>query len=223
MARHIIALIGAGGKTTAMKVLAAQNREKATLVTTTTHIFPLEGCTLTDPAPEALERALSSPGVVWAGASSKEGKLGMLPPQVLAAGLDRAELVLYEADGARYHPLKLHRQGEPVLLPETTHCLVLAGLSALGRPIAEAVHRYEQAPLWDPAAPVTCREMAQCILETVAASGFPRPRIFLNQEDALKNPEEAGILASLLEEKGFIVRSGSLRECPQDLFSWVTG
>ncbi len=222
MAEHIIAVIGAGGKTTAMAVLASQLRDRSVLVTTTTHIYPGEG-SLKDPTGDALRQALSRAGIVCAGSSAREGKLGMLPPEVLRAAMERADAVIYEADGSRSHPLKLHRETEPVLLPQTTHCLVVAGLSALGRPVKEVIHRYDRNPDWDPDAPVSIREMAVCVQETAAVSSFPAPKVFLNQEDTVKDPQVLTELLSLLRQEGLDVRSGSLRAWPEGFFRWVTG
>ncbi len=219
MAEQIIAVIGAGGKTTAMKVLAAQNRHRSVLVTTTTHIFPFEegDCRLClkDPTAEELAEALCVPGIVCAGSSANAGKLGMLPPKVLRAGIDKADLVIYEGDGAHLRPLKLHRENEPVILPETTHCLIVAGLSALGRPVGEAVHRFARNPDWTAERTVTAEELRCCILETIAASGFSGAKIFLNQTDTLEDPR-------VPEGLQLNARWGSLREYPEDLFQWLT-
>ncbi len=219
MAELVIAVIGAGGKTTAMKLLSSQNRHRSVLVTTTTHILPFEetDCRvcLTDPTAEELINALCVPGIVCAGASAREGKLGMLPPEVLRAGIAKADLVIYEGDGAHLRPLKLHRETEPVILPETTHCLVVAGLSALGRPVGETVHRYGLNPDWKPDRTVTVEELRYCVQETIAASGFPRPRVFFNQKDTLKD-------FRVPELPDIHVRWGSLRETPGDLLQWIT-
>lgn len=51
-------------------------------------------------------------------------------------------MVLVEADGSKRMPLKMPRQGEPVL-PETCDFLVtVAGLSALGQSWEQVCHRF---------------------------------------------------------------------------------
>ncbi len=221
-----IALIGSGGKTTALSLLARQSPEKSLLVTTTTHIFPMEppACRvcLADPTPLELAAALEIPGIVCAGSKAKEGKLGILPAQVLASGCSAQ--ILYEADGSRHLPLKLHRPGEPVILPQTGRCVVIAGLSALGKPVDQAVHRYQLTWAREPRRTVGTGEFLHCVLETIASSGIPhdRLRIFLNQLDALQDPSPAEALRRALEARGLNARAGSLQDAPEDFYAWVT-
>ena len=131
---HSVAAIGAGGKTTALGRLAVAHRQQRVLLTTTTRIRPYPDTVcdrlLIDPSPQELAEALAQPGVTCAGCTSQEGKLRALSPELLELGCEKAQLVLYEADGAKMLPLKLHRSFEPVMLPHTDLCLVVAGLSA---------------------------------------------------------------------------------------------
>ncbi len=231
MASIQIAAIGAGGKTTALKALANQVSDRSVLFATTTHIFPLspEECRLrlTDPTAEELSVALSSPGIICAGSHAKAGKLGALPPHVLQAGLAAAEVVLYEADGSHRLPLKLHNPTEPVLLPSTDRCLVVAGLSALGCPVGEVVHRFALDPIWrDAPQKITGpEEIFHCILETAGASKLPKDRIrvLLNQLDTVKDPRPVLQLMERLQAEGLDVRGDSLHADASFLYDWVTG
>ena len=114
-----IAIIGSGGKTTAMLTLAKACPSQRVLVTTTTHIYPVSPPEsrelLVNPDPEQLQAALSRPGIVCAGMAAKEGKLSGLPEDLFSQGRSWADLTLCEADGSRQHPLKLHKEGEPVI------------------------------------------------------------------------------------------------------------
>ncbi len=229
MAGNLIALIGAGGKTTAMGCLACEAAAESVLVTTTTHIYPMRekecAVCLVDPDGQELMDALSSGGIVCAGSSSKNGKLQSLPQELLSSAIGAAELTVYEADGAHRHPLKLHREDEPVLLPGTGRCLIVAGLCAIGTPIGEAIHRYTLNPDWvdAPTQAVGIPEFLYCVLETAKASGFSREeiRIYLNQLDTLADPGLAEILAAQLQRQGYSVRCGSLRQDASGLLSWV--
>ena len=58
---------------------------------------------------------------------------------------EQAQAILTEADGSRKFPVKVPGKGEPVLREDTTHILILAGASALGRPLEEVCHRLEFA------------------------------------------------------------------------------
>ncbi len=224
-----IAIIGAGGKTTAMGLLARQSGAAAILITTTTHIFPMEPpycrVCLRDPSPEALRTALQQPGILCAGSTAPNGKLSILPPEALRMGLSAADLTIYEADGSRRLPLKLHRAGEPVLLRQSDRCLILAGLSALGQPVEAVIHRYDLDAEWKkhPQKTVGVPELVQCVLEAATASGLPFPalRVFLNQADALEDPVPAIAAARQLAALGLSTRWGSLHRSPEDLYSWI--
>lgn len=85
------------------------------------------------------------------------GKLRGLAPACLCAlqaRLDKAAatsslipppVLLVEADGAARYPLKAHTGHEPALPPCADAVIAVMGLDALGRPLAEAVHRPERA------------------------------------------------------------------------------
>jgi len=216
----LIGVIGAGGKSTACLRAAQALSDRSVLLTTTTHIYPVEppACRalLIDPEQKALLRALEQPGIVCAGTSSREGKLSSLPQDVLNAALEQAGVTVYEADGSKGRPLKLHRPFEPVLLPGTDICLVLAGLSALGRPVGDAVHCYERVPEWKehPERPVGEEEFLFCVRETLdTVKGQAREiLVLLNQADVLEDPEAARELRRKLEREGYPCRVVSLRE-----------
>lgn len=220
-----IAVIGAGGKTTAMKLIAKQNERYAVLLTTTTRIFPMTPpqcrVCLIDPTGEEVENALSVPGIVCAGTQAGEGKLGPLSPAFFSG----ADLTIYEGDGSKGLPLKLHREGEPVILPGTDWCLIVAGLSAWGKPVGETVHCYELYDEWkkDPQRRVGSLEILGCVLETAEASGLPKEKVkvYLNQADALSDRSQAEALAAALTAQGLDARWGSLEGESRDLLAWL--
>lgn len=119
-----VALIGGGGKTTMLYQLGREARQRGwpvTLSTTTRMGAPAE-----DPD-------------LWA-EPAEPGKLR--GPGLAALEAVTGRLLVLEADGSRGLPLKVHAEHEPVLLPGAI-VVQVAGLSALGRPVAEAVHRAE--------------------------------------------------------------------------------
>jgi probable selenium-dependent hydroxylase accessory protein YqeC len=162
-----IAIIGGGGKTTLMYMLAHELSAAGyrTIVTTTTHIrkpvpgqapFILETDeTCRDPQHcktmlEQISKALDQHPLLsilqTAGPKEQaEGKMTGPPPAVLARLPDLADYVLVEADGSRGLPLKAPAAHEPVYPPRTDHVLALAGLSALGRPLQKICHRADLA------------------------------------------------------------------------------
>ena len=216
-----IAVIGAGGKTTTLSKLAGLHRTERVLLTTTTHIFPFSPpvCDRLCIAPTAEEimQALAYPGVVCAGIPSKNGKLTGLPEQVMQAASAHADWIFYEADGAKCLPLKLHLDTEPVILPGTAHCFIVAGLSAWGKPICEVVHRYQLREDWaqNPRRLVNGAIIADCVRDAAKACGLPCANltVLLNQVDTVtEKMEEIAAMAWELEAEGLKCKTCSLRE-----------
>ena len=228
IAHPILAVIGAGGKTTALRTLARALSGRRVLLTTTTHIQPIAPpetrALLIDPDEAALRDALAAPGAVCAGSTASDGKLGALAPDLFRAAAQAAEVTLCEADGAHRRPLKLHRPDEPVVPLGTARCLIVAGLSAWGRPVGEAVHRYDRRPDWtyDPQRPVGAAEVLYCVREAARASGLPqdRLRVWLNQADTAALRAQAAPVARILSAEGLDCRAGSLRSEADGFARW---
>lgn len=229
MQPKFVSIVGAGGKTTALRTLARVLASRRVLVTTTTHMFPVPppDCrtVLTDSAPDALLAQLQLPGAVCAGRQAEGGKLRSLSPELLTQAAAAADIVLCEADGAHHLPLKLHRADEPVLPPQTDLCLIVAGLSALGRPVQDTVHRYALCPNWaaNPEQLVGIPELLYCVRETAAACGLPpeRLRVLLNQADTPALAALAEPAAQALRADGLDCRIGSLHVDPALLYRWI--
>ncbi len=155
-ADDIVALVGGGGKTSAMFRLAREVVQSGgrAITTTTTRIF-------------AAQIALS-PARVMAAAATRENVLAALAAhgQVLVIGetdpstgkadgvsLDLFRLlrawcpaacILNEADGSRMRPFKAPAGHEPVIPVETTLVVPVVGADVFGKPLhAEHVHRPE--------------------------------------------------------------------------------
>ncbi len=229
MAKLVIGVIGAGGKTTAIACMAQQCKHQVVFVTTTTHIFPMSSrdcrMCLHNPTAQELQEELKKTGILCAGIETKEGKLGHLPQNVLDQGIADADVVLYEGDGAHCMPLKLHRSGEPVLLSNTDRCLIVIGLSALGHSVSDTIHRYHLHPDWqeNPDQTVGIEAVLYCIQETVAAANLPyhKLRVFLNQEDTVSDPQVIEKLLSEIRCMGLNVRSGCLKKGADFFYRWI--
>lgn len=229
MEHPIFSIIGAGGKTTALLTLAQALSDRRVLLTTSTHIYPVappdSRTLLIDPDADALLDALAAPGIVCAGTAASAGKLGALAPGLLREAVRAADVTLCEADGAHRLPLKLHRADEPVAPLESDLCLIVAGLSAWGQPVCEAVHRYDRNPDWarDPEQRVGADEVLYCVREAAAACRLPREkvRVWLNQADTPALYAQAAPLARILSAEGLGCRVGSLRYEPAALIDWV--
>ena len=206
--RGITALIGSGGKTTAMYLLAEElSRQGTVICTTSTHILvPSHLHTLVDPTPEALSIALAENRIVCAGSAASEGKLTAptLSWTTLAA---LADYVLVEADGAHRLPCKAHLPHEPVVPPETTQTILLVGASGLGKPIQEAAHRPEvfcRLSGRNPGDPITAAALADVIKAEALGD-----KVLVNQADGPEEMAQAKTLADLLSMPVF---AGSLRK-----------
>lgn len=150
-----IAFSGAGGKTTALFHLAQQLKPPV-LVTTTTHLSS-DQLALADQTInldesidlEDLFSTLTDEVIVLIGNKDRDDRVQGLPEWQLNAVAEIAKrrkiTLLIEADGSRQHPLKAPAGHEPVIPLFVDHVVVLAGLSALGKPLTEQwVHRVEQ-------------------------------------------------------------------------------
>lgn len=159
---RIISLVGGGGKTTTMYQLADELAEQGrrVLVTTTTHIGePAAGQVLLIRHVSELHEDSWQEKVLTAGIPVMDKmdemaihKLsmpeGLDDPKELERLLCFADVILIEADGAKCKPLKVPRDGEPVILPQTGMVIACAGLSALGRTFEEACFRFENQGRW---------------------------------------------------------------------------
>lgn len=206
----VTAVIGSGGKTTLVRVLAGElaARGRTVVLCTTTHIRPFEDVlNLLSPTAEELTRALSAHGVVCAGAvEAASGKLiaSELPMALLAS---LADYVLVEADGSAGLPLKAHAPHEPVIPPEAGQTVCVVGLSGLGLPIRQVCHRPERYALLAgvPMDEAVTPELAGRVLR---AEGLAQ-RYFLNQADT---PERWEWARRLAEETGCPAVAGALRK-----------
>ena len=170
--RGITAIIGSGGKTTLLFLLAKElSHEGSVIVATTTHIFPPEHLPYTETV-----RAVQKIAVV--GTPCENGKL-TAPQQSFSELEQLADYVLVEADGSRRLPLKAHAPYEPVLPENTTQVITVVGASGLNRPVSEAVHRPERfAALTGGAAVATPEAVAAALI----SEGLSR-RVVINQAD----------------------------------------
>jgi probable selenium-dependent hydroxylase accessory protein YqeC len=153
-----VSLVGAGGKTTALSLLARELGAAGSRVvaTTTTAMLLRElvavGPVVMDVDDEGLtvklREALTHGGTVAAvRGSGGDGKVVGLPPAFVDALWEArlADHLLVEADGSRGLPFKAFGPHEPQVPATSTIVVHVAGLDAIGRPLtAEHVHRAER-------------------------------------------------------------------------------
>ncbi len=160
--KEIVALVGGGGKTTAMARLAAElaAQGKRVVTTTTTRIFAAQIALAPQhlvyfpdqPAGEPLSRlsqllAAQPHALVVGPPDYQAGKAFGVEPAVVEAiaGLPEVDAVLVEADGSRMRPFKAPAEHEPVVPGRTTLLVPVVGIDALGRPLTDVyIHRAER-------------------------------------------------------------------------------
>ncbi len=208
---EVVALVGGGGKTTAMFRLAREAVERGgtAITTTTTRIFgaqialspahvPAAGATC-----EQVSAALAAHGQVLvigatdAGSGKAEGVSLDLFRRLRA--WCPAACILNEADGSRMRPFKAPAAYEPVIPPETTLVVALVGADVFGRPLdADHVHRPELVSALSGAAAgaaITPRIVAAVLAHPEGGrKGVPagaRLVVLINKVDRLPDPSPA--------------------------------
>lgn len=152
--KHIISLVGGGGKTTIMYELAAYfaGQGKRVVCMTTTHILQPQLCFAQAAQAEpvyaanfAEVRQLWERGcyAVIGTMEAGTGKLVSPREELLRLALQESDIVLIEADGAKHMPCKLPAEHEPVLLEESDLVIAVVGLDALGNTLEEACFRWQ--------------------------------------------------------------------------------
>lgn len=146
---ELIAFVGGGGKTSVMFALAAALPGRV-VITTTTRIFAaqmrLAPAVVYSDDLSSLAALLSEHGrCLVVGHVDGEKAHGVEPdlPARLLARPD-VDFVLVEADGSRMRPAKAPADHEPVIPPEATLVVPVAGLDALEAPLDQTVHRPER-------------------------------------------------------------------------------
>ena len=206
--RGVTAIIGGGGKTTLMELLAEELSQKGSVVlTTTTHIrSPAQYETLTDADEALVSAALSHSRVVCVGEAAEEGKL--CAPRLSIETLARlADFVLVEADGSKGLPLKAHAAHEPVIPPCAQRVVAVAGIDGIGKPVSEVCHRsarYAQLAGVNEDSIVTPEIAARVI----NAEGYG-DRVYINKVESAADYEAAQAMAN---EFSCPVIAGSLHQ-----------
>lgn len=143
----VIAVIGAGGKTTLIHHLAKElaSSNKKVIITTTTHMFLPKEYGVLEENKNLLLTQLSKTNIAVAGIPSKEaeGKMTKTSDTFYQWMKTVSDYILVEADGSKRLPIKVPASHEPVLPIDTNTVIIVAGLSSLNHPLKEKCHRHE--------------------------------------------------------------------------------
>ncbi|MET0554199.1 MAG: selenium cofactor biosynthesis protein YqeC [Vicinamibacteria bacterium] len=221
---EVVAAVGAGGKTSLLRALAAEAEALGwtVLVTSTTHMGPpRDGESVlfaSDGASdEAVRSALRDRGrATLYGRRVREDKLEGVAPERVDGLAGAADLVLVEADGARQRSLKAPAAHEPVVPRSSTLVVVLAALDVLGTAVAgPLVHRPEVVARLTGASSVTEEALAACLCHP---RSYPRVRaagrrlaVFLNKVEDEGGGEAARRIGARLCPPYDLVAAGSAR------------
>ncbi len=209
----IISIVGGGGKTTTMLYIGRYfaKRGKKVVITTTTHIIKPEEYIEIDSAKE-LEKFefKDEPVVIGKDVGEKLASLDIIEVRELNK---YADIVLVEADGAKRLPIKIPREGEPVIPENTDICIVCMGIDAVGKKISEKCFRYERAVKlfgWDENHVLSTEDAARILTDKRAEFKDinNRKTLFIinkadTEEDMRKALEIEKYIKIFCEEKGF--------------------
>ena len=205
--RGVLAIAGAGGKTTLLFRLADEARAAGlrVLVTTTTHMgVPRDrGRVLYEGAGRDVDHemraALEGDGrVVLLGRRVREDKVAGVAPDRIDRLQGIADVILVEADGARGRSFKVPADHEPVVPASARMLVVVAGLDVLGATLDEAnVHR------WERVAAAAGQPVGSTVTEDTLVRGLSHPAGYLARVPPgaraavfLNKADHAGVLAA---------------------------
>lgn len=155
--RHLISIVGAGGKTTLLYNLSEELKQfnKKILISTTTHIYippkEINNDLIISKDRKALLRyveAIRDKGIYVMGKEiTNENKIkGIdihLADELYNTGV--FDFMLFEADGGKKKPIKAPAEWEPAVPQSTTVLIGVIGLDSLGRAAGEeTVHRPDE-------------------------------------------------------------------------------
>ncbi len=225
---QVVAFIGAGGKTSALRRLAAEAAAAGcrSLLLSTTRIEPQRG--------EVVTVAVTSLEEAVAAIRSHAGATPLLlvterlptrwrgvPPEWVAelARLQAVDEVLVQADGSSRRPFKAPAPHEPAIPDGSSLVVAVMGIDAVGQPIdARGVHRPEWVARFSGLAegePLTAAAAAAVILHP--EGGFraapPRRAVLINKVDSAERLRQAAEVAAALRQRTAIrVVAAALRE-----------
>lgn len=221
----VTALVGAGGKTTAMLTLAEELAKagRRVIVTTTTHMFVPDagryGPVFSPEDAAGISAALDRTGLaVAAGPLDARGKLTGVSDEQVEGLLELAEYVLAEADGSRRLPCKTPGDREPALPARTELVVGVLGLKSLNHPLEEVCFREELAARRlgvEPGSLVTPELLARLAAEPWALAKATEGRrfvILLNQSDTCDPTQLRRVVQAVKEKSSAPVVSAALQK-----------
>lgn len=140
----VIIVCGAGGKTSYINNISKKYKNKKVIITTTTKIFKTENY-----ISHIDEETFKNNNIITLGKEFDKDKLTYAGDKELKNALRYADIIFIEADGSKYHALKIPNDKEPVipdfLINHISEIIVVMGVHAIGRKLSEVCYRYNLA------------------------------------------------------------------------------
>lgn len=193
---HVISVIGGGGKTSCIKMLAEEfaSAGKKVVISTTTHIlYPnwLKDAVYLDACHEQIRSALMKYNIICVASLLEGNKLKSPSKKTLDFIEKHCDVLLIEADGSKHLPLKYASEKEPAIYEHTDCIIQIAGLSGLNHDINEVCHRHEMAMAefgWQDHQMMDDEMLEQLIQHNFSHVSKEIPQyVLLNQSDIVKS------------------------------------
>ena len=140
----VIIVCGAGGKTSYINNISKKYKNKKVIITTTTKIFKTENY-----ISHIDEETFKNNNIITLGKEFDKDKLTYAGNKELKNALRYADIIFIEADGSKYHALKIPNDKEPVIpdfiINYISEIIVVMGVHAIGRKLSEVCYRYNLA------------------------------------------------------------------------------
>ncbi len=227
-AKTIVALIGGGGKTSLLNRLGTelveQNNSRSVLLSSLTRMLrdsQDETFTLEHIHEQGIRSLMQSYNPLKIlGLQVTHEKLAGITDKTLADLRPHFDACVFECDGARGLPLKVHNQRDPIIPEFASHAIVIVGADVVGTSINDGrVHRPDLfCEKWD-VSPETVMD-ASFVAQVVTSGHGYHEKIpaaipvsyYVNKADAF--PDQAGQLGkAIAQNTDSAVWLGSIREC----------
>ena len=151
--RELVAIVGAGGKSSLLRQLGTELATEASVMLTTTTKMgadqvsePAVWTTSAAEIESALRIARSARQPLFVASQRIGEKVVGIEPETLddLFESDVSNFIVVEADGARRRAIKAPAPHEPVIPRRSTLVIVVASARAIGKPVADVAHRPER-------------------------------------------------------------------------------
>lgn len=215
----VIAVVGAGGKTTLIDFLAQELAEKGFhvgIMTTTHRYYPQKFDGIEKEEKEILE-LLKRDKIVEVGNVVQEMrqplKTGPISEKMYQWIKNQVDFLLVEADGAKRMPIKVPALWEPVLYPDMKKVIVVAGLCGVGKKWKEACFRWDSCFSKEEGEDIIQADQLIALMQSVYAQKDERKWIFfLNQWDCIMLEKQKKQVESAVAISRSSIRWGQLLE-----------